>query len=286
MNKIIKNKEDAPSSFYQRFRAFVRNILFIKPKNIEDVTEVLESSLSSDIIDEVAFSIAENAIKLRATSVKEIMIPKVEMVTVDVNESQDVFINRIIESGHSRYPVMGENKNEVKGLLLAKDILPALHSKTPISLEKVTRNVKVVPENKKADTMLEEFKNDRSHMAVVIDEYGSVSGLITIEDVLEELVGEIEDEHDTGDVDELIQVSPTEYIADARLDINVFEKKFDLKFDDLDAETVGGLFIHKLGLLPKVGDRIEVNNMTLAVTAADKRKVKKIGITINKPASD
>jgi magnesium and cobalt transporter len=110
--------------------------------------------------------------------------------------------------------------------------------------------------------------------------------LITIEDVLEELVGEIEDEHDTGDVDELIQVSPTEYIADARLDINVFEKKFDLKFDDLDAETVGGLFIHKLGLLPKVGDRIEVNNMTLAVTAADKRKVKKIGITINKPTSD
>ena len=214
------------------------------------------------------------------------MIPKVEMVTVDVNENQDVFINRIIESGHSRYPVMGENKNEVKGLLLAKDILPALHSKTPISLEKVTRNIKVVPENKKADTMLEEFKNDRSHMAVVIDEYGSVSGLITIEDVLEELVGEIEDEHDTGDVDELIQVSPTEYIADARLDINVFEKKFDLKFDDLDAETVGGLFIHKLGLLPKVGDRIEVNNMTLAVTAADKRKVKKIGITINKPASD
>ena len=145
------------------------------------------------------------------------------MVTVDVNESQDVFINRIIESGHSRYPVMGENKNEVKGLLLAKDILPALHSKTPISLEKVTRNIKVVPENKKADTMLEEFKNDRSHMAVVIDEYGSVSGLITIEDVLEELVGEIEDEHDTGDVDELIQVSPTEYIVDARLDINVFE---------------------------------------------------------------
>ena len=124
--------------------------------------------------------------------------------------------------------------------------------------------------------MLEEFKNDRSHMAVVIDEYGSVSGLITIEDVLEELVGEIEDEHDTGDVDELIQVSPTEYIADARLDINVFEKKFDLKFDDLDAETVGGLFIHKLGLLPKVGDRIEVNNMTLAVTAADKRKVKRL----------
>ena len=279
----MKSEEEKPPS--TAFKK-LKNLISFKPKSLDEVSEVLQHALNTNIIDKEAQLIAEKAIRLGDTTLKEIMIPKVEMVTVDVNESQDVFMNRIIESGHSRYPVMGENKNEVKGLLLAKDILPALHSKTPISLEKVTRNIKVVPENKKADTMLEEFKNDRSHMAVVIDEYGSVSGLITIEDVLEELVGEIEDEHDTGDVDELIQVSPTEYIADARLDINVFEKKFDLKFDDLDAETVGGLFIHKLGLLPKVGDRIEVNNMTLAVTAADKRKVKKIGITINKPTSD
>ena len=279
----MKSEEEKPPS--TAFKK-LKNLISFKPKSLNEVSDVLQHALKRNIIDKEAQLIAEKAIRLGDTTLKEIMIPKVEMVTVDVNESQDVFINRIIESGHSRYPVMGENKNEVKGLLLAKDILPALHSKTPISLEKVTRNIKVVPENKKADTMLEEFKNDRSHMAVVIDEYGSVSGLITIEDVLEELVGEIEDEHDTGDVDELIQVSPTEYIADARLDINVFEKKFDLKFDDLDAETVGGLFIHKLGLLPKVGDRIEVNNMTLAVTAADKRKVKKIGITINKPTSD
>ncbi len=279
----MKSEEEKPPS--TAFKK-LKNLISFKPKSLNEVSEVLQHALNTNIIDKEAQLIAEKAIRLGDTTLKEIMIPKVEMVTVDVNESQDVFINRIIESGHSRYPVMGENKNEVKGLLLAKDILPALHSKTPISLEKVTRNIKVVPENKKADTMLEEFKNDRSHMAVVIDEYGSVSGLITIEDVLEELVGEIEDEHDTGDVDELIQVSSTEYIADARLDINVFEKKFDLKFDDLDAETVGGLFIHKLGLLPKVGDRIEVNNMTLAVTAADKRKVKKIGITINKPTSD
>ena len=279
----MKSEEEKPPS--TAFKK-LKNLISFKPKSLNEVSEVLQHALNTNIIDKEAQLIAEKAIRLGDKTLKEIMIPKVEMVTVDVNESQDVFINRIIESGPSRYPVTGENKNEVKGLLLAKDILPALHSKTPISLEKLTRNIKVVPENKKADTMLEEFKNDRSHMAVVIDEYGSVSGLITIEDVLEELVGEIEDEHDTGDVDELIQVSPTEYIADARLDINVFEKKFDLKFDDLDAETVGGLFIHKLGLLPKVGDRIEVNNMTLAVTAADKRKVKKIGITINKPTSD
>ena len=184
----MKSEEEKPPS--TAFKK-LKNLISFKPKSLNEVSEVLQHALNTNIIDKEAQLIAEKAIRLGDTTLKEIMIPKVEMVTVDVNESQDVFINRIIESGHSRYPVMGENKNEVKGLLLAKDILPALHSKMPISLEKVTRNIKVVPENKKADTMLEEFKNDRSHMAVVIDEYGSVSGLITIEDVLEELVGEI-----------------------------------------------------------------------------------------------
>ena len=113
MNKIIKNKGEAPSSFYQRFRAFIRNILFIKPKNIEDVTEVLENSLSSDIIDEVAFSIAENAIKLRATSAKEIMITKVEMVNIYTDDLSEKLLETVIESGHSRYPVINEKKKKV-----------------------------------------------------------------------------------------------------------------------------------------------------------------------------
>ena len=173
----MKSEEEKPPS--TAFKK-LKNLISFKPKSLNEVSEVLQHALNTNIIDKEAQLIAEKAIRLGDTTLKEIMIPKVEMVTVDVNESQDVFINRIIESGHSRYPVMGENKNEVKGLLLAKDILPALHSKTPISLEKVTRNIKVVPENKKADTMLEEFKNDRSHMAVVIDEYGSVSGLSLI----------------------------------------------------------------------------------------------------------
>mgnify|MGYP003296693992 FL=1 len=279
MNKIIKNKEDAPSSFYQRFRAFVRNILFIKPKNIEDVTEVLESSLSSDIIDEVAFSIAENAIKLRATSVKEIMIPKVEMVNIYIDDSSEKLLETVIESGHSRYPVINEKKKKVEGILLAKDLLPLLSINEEVNLDSIMRDAKVVPETKRADSLLEEFKKDKSHLAVVIDEYGEICGLVTIEDILEELVGEIEDEHDIDDFD-LIQVSEKEFIADAKIEIDEFEEKFEINLNESSVETLGGYMTKKLGILPKVGDKIIVESIELVVTAADKRRIKKIGISI------
>ena len=279
MNKIIKNKEDAPSSFYQRFRAFVRNILFIKPKNIEDVTEVLESSLSSDIIDEVAFSIAENAIKLRAPSVKEIMIPKVEMVNIYIDDSSEKLLETVIESGHSRYPVINEKKKKVEGILLAKDLLPLLSINEEVNLDSIMRDAKVVPETKRADSLLEEFKKDKSHLAVVIDEYGEICGLVTIEDILEELVGEIEDEHDIDDLD-LIQVSEKEFIADAKIEIDEFEEKFEINLNESSVETLGGYMTKKLGILPKVGDKIIVESIELVVTAADKRRIKKIGISI------
>ena len=279
MNKIIKNKEDAPSSFYQRFRAFVRNILFIKPKNIEDVTEVLESSLSSDIIDEVAFSIAENAIKLRATSVKEIMIPKVEMVNIYIDDSSEKLLETVIESGHSRYPVINEKMKKVEGILLAKDLLPLLSINEEVNLDSIMRDAKVVPETKRADSLLEEFKKDKSHLAVVIDEYGEICGLVTIEDILEELVGEIEDEHDIDDLD-LIQVSEKEFIADAKIEIDEFEEKFEINLNESSVETLGGYMTKKLGILPKVGDKIIVESIELIVTAADKRRIKKIGISI------
>ena len=279
MNKIIKNKEDPPHSFYQRFRAFVRNILFIKPKNIEDVTEVLESSLSSDIIDEVAFSIAENAIKLRATSVKEIMIPKVEMVNIYIDDSSEKLLETVIESGHSRYPVINEKKKKVEGILLAKDLLPLLSINEGVNLDTIMRDAKVVPETKRADSLLEEFKKDKSHLAVVIDEYGEICGLVTIEDILEELVGEIEDEHDIDDLD-LIQVSEKEFIADAKIEIDEFEEKFEINLNESSVETLGGYMTKKLGILPKVGDKIIVESIELIVTAADKRRIKKIGISI------
>ena len=241
---------------------------------------LLEDALSARLIDKEAQFIAERAIRLGDTTVKEIMVPRVEMVILAPDEEPQDMIARIIDSGHSRYPVLGPAKNEVQGILLAKDLLPIINQDSKdFNLLSLIRDIKVVPESKKADSLLEEFKKDRSHMAIVIDEYGTISGLVTIEDILEELVGEIEDEHDSEDED-LIQVSEYEYIANATLELTEFEQKFNKSFNGMDAETLAGLFINKLGFLPKVGDKIELDNLILAVTAADKRKIKKIGITI------
>ena len=172
------------------------------------------------------------------------------MITVAIDEPATSYIERIIQSGHSRYPVLGKGMDEVSGILLAKDLLPILSSgQTEFNIEDMLRKANVVPETKKADSLLEEFKQDRSHLAIVVDEYGAISGLVTIEDILEELVGEIEDEHDIED-EELIQITEKEFIADAKLDIESFEE-------------------------------ITLGNMKLKVAAADKRKIKKIGISIS-----
>ena len=270
------DQDQPPSSLLNKIKRFFT----IKPSSLDDVSVLLEDALSAKLIDKEAQFIAERAIRLGDTIVKEIMVPRVEMVILAPDEEPLDMIARIINSGHSRYPVLGPAKNEVQGILLAKDLLPIINQNLKdFKLLSLIRDIKVVPESKKADSLLEEFKKDRSHMAVVIDEYGTVSGLVTIEDILEELVGEIEDEHDSEDED-LIQVSEYEYIANATLELSEFEQKFNKSFNGMDAETLAGLFISKLGFLPKVGDKIDLDNMILAVTAADKRKIKKIGITI------
>ena len=192
---MTSEEDKPPSNILERIKKFIS----FKPQSLNEVSEVLEHALTSNIIDKEAQLIAEKAIRLGNITLKEIMVPKIEMVTININDKESELLNRIIDTGHSRYPVLGNESNEVLGLLLAKDILPIMKTKQKINLSSILRDVRVVPENKKADTMLEEFKKDRSHMAVVIDEYGTISGLITIEDVLEELVGEIEDEHDVDD---------------------------------------------------------------------------------------
>ena len=270
------DQDQPPSSLLNKIKRFFT----IKPSSLDDVSVLLEDALSAKLIDKEAQFIAERAIRLGDTTVKEIMVPRVEMVILAPDEEPQDMIARIINSGHSRYPVLGPAKNEVQGILLAKDLLPIINQNLKdFKLLSLIRDIKVVPESKKADSLLEEFKKDRSHMAIVIDEYGTVSGLVTIEDILEELVGEIEDEHDSEEED-LIQVSEYEYIANATLELSEFEQKFNKSFNSMDAETLAGLFISKLGFLPKVGDKIDLDNMILAVTAADKRKIKKIGITI------
>lgn len=276
---IENDKPPSKTSFIQNLRRQIASKIF-RASSLNEVSSQLEQAHLTDLIDKEAFFIADRALKLGERRTKEIMVPKIEMVTISAGESHKNIIEKVISSGHSRFPVLGDNANEVLGLLLAKDIIPELVNGSELDIKKMIREIKVIPETKKLDTLLEDFKRDKSHLAVVFDEYGTISGLVTIEDVLEELVGEIEDEHDVEETDELIQVAEKEFIADAMLELPVFADVFKVDVRAVDAETLGGLFIQRFGLLPKVGDRIEFDNLILAVTAADKRKVKKIGITI------
>ena len=282
MNKKADNEDShPPSGILTKVKKYFRNPFFIKTQSVSEITDFLKDAVDLNIIDKEAESIANKAIRLGKTTIKEIMVPKVDMVTISIEEKTSVIIDRIIESGHSRYPVLGDERDEVKGILLAKDILPKIvEGNNNFNLLEMLREPNIVPETKKADSLLEEFKKDKSHLAVVIDEYGSISGLVTIEDILEELVGEIEDEHDVDEV-EIIKISEGVYSADAKVEIEEFIEFFELKLDPMgiDAETLGGFIISQFGILPSVGDKVKVEDLNIEVTHADKRKIDKVSIT-------
>ena len=284
MNEKQKSEESQPpSGFIGKIKKYFRNPFFIKTQSVSEVTDFLKDAADQKVIDKEAESIARKAIKLGDITAKEIMVPKVDMVTIHIDEDTNEIVKKIIDSGHSRYPVLGNERNEVIGILLAKDILPKLFKNSlDFDINGMLRELNVVPETKKIDSLLEEFKEDRSHLAVVIDEYGVICGLITIEDILEELVGEIEDEHDV-DLDEIIELSDNTYSVDSKIELEEFISFFKLEIDPLtiDAETLGGLFISKFGMLPKVGDKININNVSIKVLDTDSRRIKKFKVTKN-----
>ncbi len=284
MNEKLNNDESQPpSSIFGKLKKYFRNPFFIKTQSVSEVTDFLKDAVDQNVIDKEAEFIARKAIKLGDITVKEIMIPKVDMVTIHIDENTTDIITKIIESGHSRYPVLGKERTDVAGVLLAKDILPKLfRGITDFDIIGMLRDPNVVPETKKADSLLEEFKQDRSHLAVVIDEYGEISGLVTIEDILEELVGEIEDEHDVED-EEIVNISDNQYIVDAKIELEEFISFFNLKIDPLtvDAETLGGLFISEFGVLPQIEDKISIEKLTVKVSDTDGRRIKKFVVTTN-----
>ena len=281
MNEKYNSEESKPpSSIFDKIKKYFRNPFFIKTQSVSEVTDFLKDAVDQKIIDKEAESIASKAIKLGDITVKEIMIPKVDMVTIQIDENTTDVITKIIESGHSRYPVLGSERDEVVGILLAKDILPKLFKGvSDFQLTDMLREANVVPESKKADSLLEEFKQDRRHLAVVIDEYGSISGLITIEDILEELVGEIEDEHDVEEED-IVEISKNKFYVDAKVELEEFIIFFQLEIDPLavDAETLGGFFIAEFGMLPKNGEKLKVQDLTIKVTDTDNRRIKSFEI--------
>lgn len=245
-----------------------------EPKSKADLIELLDISHSNDLLDSDALNIIKGALEVAELQARDVMVPRPQMVFLrDDCERQD-YLQVIVESGHSRFPVVGENIDEVRGILLAKDILPTLiNGGENTKLSDLVRPAVCVPESKRLNVLLREFRENRNHMAIVIDEYGGVSGLITIEDILEEIVGEIEDETDEDSDIFIRKVNDKDYVIKALTPIDDFNEYFKSQLDDSEYETIGGLIMQSFGYMPKRNEVTEINGFTFRVVNADNRQL-------------
>lgn len=245
-----------------------------EPKSKADLIELLDVSHSNDLLDSDALNIIKGALEVAELQARDVMVPRPQMVVLrDDCERQD-YLQVIAESGHSRFPVVGENIDEVRGILLAKDILPTLiNGSEHTQLADLVRPAVCVPESKRLNVLLREFRENRNHMAIVIDEYGGVSGLITIEDILEEIVGEIEDETDEDSDIFIRRVNDQDFVIKALTPIDDFNEYFKANLDDSEYETVGGLIMQSFGYMPKRNEVTEIEGFTFRVVNADSRQL-------------
>ncbi|MFS6536104.1 CNNM family magnesium/cobalt transport protein CorC [Idiomarina loihiensis] len=257
-----------------------------EPKSREELVDLIQDAEDRDLIDNDTREMIEGVLDVAELKVRDIMIPRSQMVTIDIHQGVDEFLPIVIDSQHSRYPVVTDNKDHVEGILLAKDLLSYGFNMTDevFSLDKVMRPAVIVPESKRVDVLLKEFRSNRYHMAIVVDEYGGVSGLVTIEDILEEIVGEIEDETDAHGNDEktnIRRLSSSRYSIKALTTIEDFNQYFDTNFSDEEHDTVGGLVAHGFGHLPQAGEEVTLGNMTFRVTNADKRRIQQLQVSLD-----
>jgi magnesium and cobalt transporter len=246
-----------------------------EPRNRDDLEDVLSVAADNEVIDEDARSIMEGAMQVSDMQTRDIMIPRAQMVVIKAESSLEEILPQIIRAGHSRFPVVGDSHDDILGILLAKDLLPQiLHTDhSEFKIESLLRPTVVVPESKRLNVLLREFREKRSHMAIVIDEYGGVAGLVTIEDVLEEIVGEIEDETD-AEVDSFIRrISDDDYFIKALTPIEEFNEYFNTKFSDEEFDTIGGLVIQALGHMPGRNETAVIDRFDFKIINADQRKI-------------
>jgi magnesium and cobalt transporter len=252
-----------------------------EPKTKEDLVELLNLSHSNDLIDGDALNIIRGALEVAELQARDVMVPRPQMIILKEDYDRQEYLEKIVESGHSRFPVVGENIDEVRGILLAKDILPTLINGSSISsLSELVRPAVCVPESKRLNVLLREFRENRNHMAIVIDEYGGVSGLITIEDILEEIVGDIEDETDEDNDIFIRRVSDNEYMVKALTPIDDFNEHFKAELDDSEYETIGGLIMQSFGYLPKRNEITQIGDYIFRVVNADNRQLHLLRLSI------
>jgi magnesium and cobalt transporter len=250
------------------------------PSNSEDVIEILRDAEDQSIIDTGALQIMEGALKVSDLQAREIMVPKSQMMVIEEDFTLEQILQVVIQSQHSRFPVIGESSDDIKGILLAKELLPlVLSGKESFDLHRMLRPATIIPESKRLNVLLQEFREQRYHMAIIVDEYGGVSGLLTIEDVLEEIVGEIEDETDEHEAEQIIQMSENAYSVEAITTIDDFNEFFDVGFSDDDFDTVGGLVISAFGHLPNIGENTKISQFDFKVLNCDNRKITLLEVT-------
>lgn len=254
-----------------------------EPKDREQLIELLHDAQEREVLDKETLRMIEGVMTVSEVQVRDIMVARSKMVFVEYNSVPDVFLPVIIESAHSRFPVIGENRDEVMGILLAKDLLRFnLHDpKQPFDFKAILRPAMFVPESKRLDALLRDFRLNYTHMAIVVDEYGGISGLVTIEDILEEIVGNIEDEYDTEEEDENIkEISENTYVIKAMTPIEEFNEQFAAEFSDDEFDTIGGLVTSQLGHLPKVDEQINLGSFEFKVLSADSRRLKVLQVKV------
>ena len=248
-------------------------LLSREPEDRDELLALLHSAFERNLIDADALSIIEGALQMSDMQVRDVMIPRAQMDCVHLDDPIDVIVNFAIDTAHSRFPAIGDGKDDVAGILLAKDLLRYFAGRE-FDLRDMLRPAVFVPESKRLNVLLREFRVSRNHMAIVVDEYGGVAGLVTIEDVLEQIVGDIEDEYDFDEVGDSIRLDQNgRYRVKATTEIEDFNEAFATHFSDEEYDTVGGLVIRHFGRLPKRGEAVELEGLKIQVLRADSRRV-------------
>ena len=249
-------------------------LIMREPEDREQLIQLLHSAYERDLLDSEALSMIEGVLQVSEMQVRDIMVPRAQMDVVDIGETPDKFIPTVISTAHSRFPVIDRERDNVLGILLAKDLLHYYAGEEEFEVREMLRPAVFVPESKRLNVLLREFRANRNHMAIVVDEYGGVAGLVTIEDVLEQIVGEIEDEYDLDETeDNIVQEGPNRWRVKAPAEIASFNEALGTTFSDEDFDTVGGLVLHRFGRLPKRGESITLEGLRFTVLRADSRRL-------------
>ena len=267
-------------SLFSRLAYYLRPI----PVTREQLFDVLRRARKRDLLDEDALPMMQRIMQVSELQVEQVMVARAQMVTIDSSQTIEEILPTIIESTHSRFPVIDGNRDQILGILLAKDLLRyrSDSEEDRLSWEKLVRPAVFIPESKRLNVLLQEFRNSRNHMAIVVDEYGGVIGLVTIEDVLEQIVGEIEDETDIDEENKLVlRRDESDWVIKAELPISSFNHLFGADLSDLDMDTVGGMVTDELGHVPKRGERVVLAGHEVEVLSADGRRARLLRVNVS-----